>query len=429
MKKWVSIYFTIAALSLHRAQAASGDGSGATSSDEPLITLEQVIELALRHNPEMQSVEAGVRATAKSITAREPFLPPPIFTVGSMGSQGVFSSSGHMETSYSMSQTIPFPMKSLLKRRALKNTHRASEASQAAFILNLKRETKKSYFNYLEASQRLALLQELQGVYQQHWKRLRSSPAQDQLTKAHILSAQAEIDLLGNEIIGAKNNKSVRRGELNVLMGRDAYAPLGDPHTPPRSPLPEEPNPQKRLNHPELQMIAAKLEAALNKRAAARSAWLPDLMLSYRMNRRDDELPNNSELMVGASLPFVTFWAPRAEAAEANARLEVLKGEQIQKQNDLSLRSMKAYAVLLSLHEQLQNLEEKLLPLSKRRVDLVASLSLRDRNTLNEHRAALEQSIELRLQAVEKGTQYEAAISEFESLILPSDSMQRKEEE
>ncbi|MGE4107355.1 MAG: TolC family protein [Bacteriovoracia bacterium] len=390
------------------------------NSKDESISLEQVLQLATHQNPQRKEADAGVKAAAEAITAREPLLPPPTFTVGSMGSSGPFSSSGHMETSFAISQTIPFPTKTFSNRSALRSSLKATQASEQAFTLELKNRVKKAYYAYLEASQKLSLLQELRGVYRHHLKRLRSGPVQDQLMKAHLMSAQTEIDLIQNEMIEATERLEIHRGELNVLIGKDAYAPLGNPESRPLSPLPEKLDQKKfqelSARHPELLAVDAGLQAVTAERAAARSAWLPDFMLSYRVNRRYDTVPNNSEVMVGVSLPFVTFWQPRSQNAEMNARLDMAHAQQLQKQNEFSLRSLRTQAMLSSLHQQLINLENRLVPQAKRRVDLVTSSSPTDMNYLDEHRAALEQYVKLKLQAVEKKTQYEMAISELESL-------------
>lgn len=404
-------------------------GEAASGLSQGEISLEDVLEMALKDNPQKKALELQGTAAHYAVVAEEPILPPPTLSLGSMGSDGPLSSEGHMETSVTLTQTIPFPTKVIAHRRALKQQSLAADAGFKTFEIQLRAEVKKAFFNYLEAQNKLALLNELKSVFEHHLKRLRSGSIQDQIMKSHILSTETESISLENEIIENEQNYKVARGELNYLIGREATASLGSPKEPPLSPLPELPESQFLeaiiQNHPESMAIEAERKLADAEKDSARSAWLPDLSLSYRYNRRYNDgnnpmsntTPSNSEVMAGVSIPFLFFWQPAAKNSQASARLESMKSKVLQGRNQLSLKILKTQSAMETLSRQIENLENNLIPRAKKRVSLLESLSPTDLANLMEHRDALSEYIKAKMEVVVKKSQYEKWVADFESLV------------
>lgn len=382
------------------------------------VSLPQVLNKALSKNSKLSALRSEANGARASVNADEPILPPPTVTGGSMGNSGPFQK--RIETSVTFSQTIPFPTKSFSRRNAISYEGDAREATARSYERQLQSDVVRVYYEYLASSKQLELLMELKEIYHHHLKRLRAGAAQDQLMKSHILSAQSELNALDNELENVRASQEATRGELNVLMGETPTVPLGTPEEPPLSSVPDALN-DDSLNavltrHPDYQEIDARLKQAESLRSAARSSWLPDFMISYRYNKRLNAMPDEQEVMVGVSVPFVTFWQLRAENERATAQLEAAQSEKIQQDRELLLRYMKIRAQLLALRAQLENLEKRIVPEAHQRVKIVTSLSPTDMSSLIEHREALEKYVKFKMELITKRTEYESAIAVLQNL-------------
>ncbi len=409
-----------------QSQSASSEELNKTDLSErsKTISLSEALARALSKNARLAAVRYEVKASRASVNADEPILPSPTVTGSSMGNSGPFQK--RIETSVSVSQTIPFPTKSFSKRKALSYEGDVRQAMTRSYARQLKNDVVRVYYEYLAASKQLQLLSELKGIYHHHLKRLWAGAAQDQLMKSHILSAQSELSALDNELESARAFQETSRGELNVLMGELPTALLGTPEEPSLSSVPDALD-EDSLNailtrHPDYQEVDARLKQAESLRSAARASWLPDLMISYRYNKRLDVMPDEQEVMVGVSVPLVTFWQPMAENERATARLEAARSEKIQQDRKLLLRYMKIRAHLIALHAQLENLEKRIVPEAHQRVKIVTSLSPTDMSSLIEHREALEKYVKFKMELITKRTEYESAIAALQNLTAETES-------
>ncbi len=419
----------LAVLTFQSHLVFSEELNNAAFSDRPqAISLSEALTRALSKNAKLAAFRSEVKASRASVNADEPILPAPTVTGSSMGNSGPFQK--RIENSIAVSQSIPFPTKSFSKRNALSYEGDARQATARSYELQLKSEVVRVYYEYLASTKQLQLLSELQGIYHHHLKRLRAGAAQDQLMKSHILSGQSELSALDNDLESVRASQEATRGELNMLMGELPTALLGMPEEPSLSPVPDEldDNSLKAIlaRHPDYQEIDYRLKQAESLRSAARSSWLPDFMISYRYNKRLDVMPDEQEVMLGVSVPLVTFWQPKAENERATARLEAARSEKIQQDRELLLRYMKIRAQLMALHTQLENLEKRIVPESHQRVKIVSSLSPTDMGTLVEHREALEKYVKFKMELITKRTEYETAIAALQNLTTESESQTKE---
>ncbi len=418
---WVlpSLFVSALCLVLNSASTQAAEQSdGDTVSHSNFLSLENALQRARNKNAKLSALRSEAKAARAGVNADEPILPPPTVSAGSMGNSGPFQK--RMETSVSINQTIPFPTKSFSKRKALSYEGDIWQARARSYERQLQSDMVRVYYEYLASSKQLQLLQDLKDIYQHHLKRLRAGAAQDQLMRSHILSAQSELNALDNELENVRASQEATRGELNVLMGELPTASLGTPEEPPLSSVPDALNDDSLsailVRHPDSQEIDARLKQAESLRSAARASWLPDFMISYRYNNRLDAMPDEQEVMVGVSVPLVTFWQPKAKNERATARLEAARSEKVQQDRELLLRYMKIRTHLLALRAQLENLEKRIVPEAHQRVKIVTSLSPTDMSSLIEHREALEKYVKFKMELITKRTEYESAVAVLQNL-------------
>jgi outer membrane protein TolC len=375
-----------------------------------------VIELAKKNHPEIEALKAK-QAQANARQQAGPSIPPPMVSLGTMGERGPFG--GLMENSIELAQTLPFPTKLTAESRERGSMRRAAEAQLDARLLSLRTEAKGAYFELYRVRDQIGLLEEKRQDLENHGKRIRSVTLSDRMAQAHLIRIQTEIELAQNEIAKARQTEAVAQGTLDVVMGRDPSLPVPGLETPPLSELPANTESANiAANHPVLRSFQAQAEALEAGADRASSAWLPDFSLKYRYNRRyDGVMPNNSEVMLGVELPFLLFWQPRAQAAEARARTDEARSNSKQAENELKLKLLKARSNAESLRAQLLSYLNQIIPQALKRMKLAHSVAPTDMESLNEHRESMQSYVELQLAALNLRIDYEKAVSELESFL------------
>lgn len=384
------------------------------------LDLNQVFKEVERNNPELAGLRSRAEATSFDVTA-EPILPPPVFEVNSMGSQGPFVGDGHMETSYRIKQELIFPTKFLARKDALSHMSEGAAYSRDARLLELRAEAKKAYVDYWASGARISLIEQRSEIILAHSRRLKSAPLSTKLQQAHIVAAETDHDLAQAELEEVRQGLAVARGTLNTLMGKDPNGELAQASEPPISELPPVPRADESqaliARHPKVLSLSSEVLVQESMRSAARSEYFPNLMVEYWNNRRFDNTPNTSELMVGVSVPFLYFWQPRAMAQAAGARVVEKEAQLTQAKNEFKLRLLKEYATLASLRAQSLAYEKKILPGAAKRLKISHSLAPTDMESLTEHRESMESEVNLRLKALEIRSNYEKSFADYEALV------------
>lgn len=396
------------------------------------LRLGDLIEEALENNPKLLGLKAGARSVKFEASAEVSFIEAPELTLGSRLEQP-FKWESELEQSIQLKQKIPFPTKSLAQRRAFVQKASAAKNQVFEFERELVRRLKTEFFRYLEVYDKKKLLNELMEILREHAQKLESNSFQSQEMKSHILRAKNDIELLRNEMTSLQASERILSAKINGLAGRETQSVLGRPEAPPLAALPYEldnADLKKRLpKHPRYQQWVAEMRAAEAKLSAARSEWLPDIVLSYRYNDRKDQLPDHSEVMLGFSLPFATFWKTSAQNKRSQAELERARANQMNEIQELEIELIEARENLKKLYDQLRNFELKIIPQAKERIRIVMRLSPTDMATIHEHQEVLESYIRIQLEYLEKRTAFELAMADLQ-YILPdrSDSNSKPKE-
>src|SRR5207302_715457 len=120
---------------------------------------------------------------------------------------------------------------------------------------------------------------------------------------------------------------SEAQSELNTLMNRDAFAPLGTPVDATMSAMNLSVSRLRALTlaqRPEMQMARAKIDMEKSKLDLAHRAWIPDPALMVKGQRYNDASQGVSELDAGVS--FTVPWVkPRKYSAGVREAGENLK--------------------------------------------------------------------------------------------------------
>lgn len=331
------------------------------------LSLEEVCATVLAENPAVKEALAKWEAQKKRITqeaawddlklsgmsrvARFVSIPPNAFT----------------DQTISIEQAIPL---------SGKNRARARIAAADAIVafeevrrqqLDVLTKARAAYFRLANAYAQLELNENNLVSLRQIAEISRSKYEVGSQTAAEVLTAETEVSKLLEARRDLENAVATSQSELNVLMNRDAFVPLGFPE-------PVATNSTARLDEtlratllrwrPEILIAQARTAAQTSNVELARRAWIPDPSLTIEGQRYNQAAQTVSE--VGAGISFSLPWGNvrkySAGVAEARADLAAAQfaRERTEKESIGLLRD--ALQKVETTHHHVELFRDKLVP-------------------------------------------------------------------
>ena len=263
-----------------------------------------------------------------------------------------------------------------------------------------------AYVSFWSLHERLKILQDKYHWLKHHVKLARATVRSDNAAQIHFLELETEAGLLENEIFALEAEVLEKKNELEI------YAPGLITN----SITPMEPELEPFPAHGEALLVSWKEKEFESKEAMEslkKQSYLPDIALRFKSYNATDSMPQNQEIMIGVSIPFLFFWQPKAEVAEARAQ-KIKAQAELQKariESGSKLSSLKVKAD--SIRKQLKNLKETIIPRAARRKKLVTTLSQRTMEGLDEHNKVARSYFDLKLKALELRLGYENTVKEI----------------
>jgi outer membrane protein TolC len=372
---------------------------------EEAITLDQFLAQVQGENLALKAEEASASAAKEGAAGIA--LPAPMAGIAQMKDQ-----SGKA-TGWEVSQAIPFPTKISSDHDARNANAEAKAAMLTSRELEIRADARLVYFRLWKAQERARLLEEKKNAIEQHLKLTRAATRSDSFMKIHLVKTEGDLDLLKNEITVAEQERREAQIQMAEYLNRSPqdFKPVSKEFVPSAIPS-DEASARPAL----LEAKRWDLESLKARESEAKASWMPDFSVRYREAGGTGMNPRYSEIMLGASVPFLFFWQPRAESGKAAA--ERLEGEY---RFDLESRRIESRRASLvnkaeSLKKQLDQFRVKIVPNAEKRVRLVYNVAPRDLETLQDHREAMESLPELKLKALDLRDQYEETVAELEKL-------------
>src|SRR6266566_3142880 len=298
MKTFYRLLFYLSLISISRAES----GDAGSEAQRARISLGEVTSIVLANNPAIQqalrkwgAAKARVtqegawddlRVSGSSRAARFVEVAPNAFT----------------DQMLSVEQIIPLTGKNLLRARVAAADAVAAFEQARREQLDALAKTRASYFRLANGYAQLELnrknlvsLRQIAEVGRSHYEVGKANAAEP-------LSGEVEASKLLESEQDILRNISAEQSQLNVLMNRDAFAPLGQP---------------------EETKIKATVPAMEQARALARRNWIPDPAIKVEAQRYNDSRQAASELDAGVSftVPWVNPSKYSAAVREAKENL------------------------------------------------------------------------------------------------------------
>lgn len=312
----------------------------------PGLSVQQVLDIVIRDNPEIQATTQAYSATRARLLTERPLLADPTFTAEYEGMSSLGPNfSGFAERVIGIEQPIELPFKWLARNDIASKEALVAEMDLELAKLDKAAEARKAYGEVLTARREQELGRDNFLLAQDFLSKARVRVEAGDVPPIEELRARIEVANAERDTLDAQKNAVVAEAALNILMNREAHAPLNLTDELTFAPVQYDIDTLRALTlerHP----IARSFDYAVEGgRSAVRlSAWefLPDLNLGVsRLKVRGEG--TFWVASVGFDVPLWSFLRQRGGLQEARANLGQVRAERAGARNDLILELENAY--------------------------------------------------------------------------------------
>jgi len=339
-------------------------------------TLNQVVQLALQHNPMMSGAEAVLEQSQSRRVTAGAYLNPTI--TGSAGRGSIRDP----RTGVSVTErtiTVEQPLEWLGKRAA---RQRAAEAGLAGALAGIEEtkvmvmaDAKGAFFQLLYAQQDAQLARESMKTVEDLVKVVSARVSTREAPKFELVKATVELQKSKQDLARADNALLVARGKLNTVTGKalgERFAIQGEFETV-RSGLDLGRLTAEALDrHPALrrqQKVIEQTEATIDQERASR---VPNVAVIGQYHRE----AGDESLTAGLSVPLPIWYRRQGEIGAAMGAHRWAQAEQSRVQQELEQTITQHFQEVRTAQEQTQVFEQGLLYQAKEALD-IAQFSFR----------------------------------------------------
>src|SRR5213596_117658 len=364
MKTRTFLFLLTISLAIRNQIAADGGEYGATSSR---LSLGEVTRFVLENNPAIKEAENRWRAARERVRQANAWDDPRV--VGELRVRRYVDvpPNAFMDQTLAIEQLIPITGKNLVRGRtaAAEAFSTFQEARRAQ--LDVIAKARATYFQLANAYDQLEINSKNLTSLKQIADISRSRYEAGLETAANALIAETDYSKLQETRRDLERNLSDAQSQLNTLMNRDAFAPLGPPAG---ATISEASLSVSRLQaitlaqRPEVQMARAKIDGEKSKLQLAHRAWIPDPALVVKGQRYNDAAEAVSELDAGVSftIPWVNPGKYSAGVREARANLAATE-QGLEREQKEALRLLRdQLAKIETFHHHVELFRDKLVP-------------------------------------------------------------------
>lgn len=335
-----------------------------TSAAAEPLSQDQVIQLALEHNPRIRAAQqAWEAARARVWPAR--MLPDPELSFEYETLPEALRLNRFGERSIGVAQPLEFPIKPHLRGRIAQQEARAARLEYEAIRIEVKAEVARVCAQIWAGQRRLGYAEENLRLATEFRDRTRVRVEAGDASRAELLRAEVEAGRAEVEKAAAQQQLSQARAALNALLSQDLSPPieLSDHafhYTPVAFDL-QELQQQALDRRPELQGFGARLEGAQAARRLSAYALLPDFSLGVASQKIRGE-GDFWKAGLSLSVPLWAWGKQRPEIAGARAEVARAQAEQLAVKNQVLLEVRQAHLEVETAQQQVTIYRDRMLP-------------------------------------------------------------------
>jgi outer membrane protein TolC len=289
--------------------------SGFAQTDNVVVTVDELIQGALKSNPELRAFDENRSAAHARIPQMSALDNPQfIFEIMEAPRSQPFNTSKYKYVNFELMQMLPFPGK-LAKAKTLaeidaEHAHHDYQEKELEII----EKVKAAYFELYFIQRSFEVNLENVGLMNQFVNIAKIRYAVGRAMNQDVLKANVELAKLANEQITLAQQEETAKAMLNILLNRPPQAPLGLTVLPERK--------TQNLNLEDLQHLAlatrpmvrhdslSVVQSHVAKSLAQRQYW-PDFNVSLEYVTSPLDGFRGWTTMAGISLPFAPWTVKR----------------------------------------------------------------------------------------------------------------------
>jgi cobalt-zinc-cadmium efflux system outer membrane protein len=329
MKPFPFLLFTLSLACLTKLARSEGK---ADATDSVSFTLASVSNEALRNNPSIKAALSRWTAMKERVVQAAAWDDPKISADFNAARFVSVPPNAFMDQAVTLEQMIPISGKNRVRSRIAGAEALATFEAVRRQQLDVITKVRASYLRLLKDYALLDLNEKNIASLRQIADVARSRYETGKESATDVLLAETEASKLQEARRDLERMISDGKSQLNILMNRDAFDPLGIPRkeTLPRIEMPLAQLRNRMLaQRPEVRTAQAQIEAERQKAQLARREWIPDPAIMVQGQRYNDTQHLTSEFNTGISfsIPWVNYGKYSAATKEAQSNLTAAQAE------------------------------------------------------------------------------------------------------
>ena len=419
MKTTTFLIFLVTTLSVGSQVAADGGEYGAAS---PQISLGEVTRAVLKNNPAIKEAEHRWHAAQERVRQANTWDDPRIGGESRVRRFVDVPPNAFMDQALVIEQLIPITGKNLVRGRVAGAEALSVFEEVRRAQLDVIAKARGTYFQLANAYEQLEINSKNVTSLKQIADISRSRYEAGLESAANVLIAETDYSKLLEARRDLERNLSDAQSQLNTLMNRDAFAPLGPPVA---ATISEASLSVTRLHaitlaqRPEVQMARAKIDGEKSKLQLAQRAWIPDPALMVKGQRYNDAAEAVSELDAGVSFTVPWVNPGKYSAGVREARANVGAAEQgFEREQKEALRLLRdQLAKIETFHHHVELFRDKLVPQAQQAFEATRLSYESGKATFLDWITAQRNLRDIEAMGREHLAHYQMAVAELEAVI------------
>jgi outer membrane protein, heavy metal efflux system len=428
-----SVLFATCLLLRSQIAANSGDDGAASS-----LSLGEVTRRVLENNPAIKEAENRWYAAIHRVRQAYAWDDPRVAGESRVRRFVDVPPNAFMDQTLSIEQLIPITGKNLVRGRIAAAEAFSAFQETRRTQLDVIAKARATYFQLANAYDQLEINNKNLTSLKQVADISRSRYEAGLETAANALIAETDYSKLQETRRDLERNLSDAQSQLNTVMNRDAFAPLGPPA---EARITAAELSASRLRaialaqRPEVQMARAKIDGEKSKLQLAQRAWIPDPALMVKGQRYNDAAEAVSELDAGVSftVPWVNPTKYSAGVRESRANLAAAE-QGLEREQKEALRLLRdQLAKIETFHHHVELFDDKLVPEAQQAFEATRLSYESGKATFLDWISAQRNLRDIEAMGREHLAHYQMAVAELEAVIgadiyspAPASSKRRK---
>ena len=363
MKTIYRLLFYLTLVSITRAGQSADSGTESHGN----VSLGEITSVVLANNPAVKAADNRWRAARERVHQELAWDDPRVAGESVVRRYVDVPPNAFMDQTLSVEQLIPITGKNLVRGRTAAAEALSMFEETRRVQLDVIAKARSAYFQLANAYDQLEINDKNLTSLRQVADISRSRYEAGLESAANVLVAETDYSKTLEARRDLERNLSDAQSQLNTLMNRDAFAPLGRPVS-------------ATIHHgnlslsalrtitlaqrPEVQMAQAKIDSERSKLQLAHRAWIPDPAVMAKGQRYNDTSQAVSEFDAGVSFTVPWVNPSKYSAGVREAKANVAAAEQgLDREQKEALRLLRdQLAKIETFHHHVELFRDKLVP-------------------------------------------------------------------